>query len=161
MRVWARFEAKYETVINAHCGSNRVNHGGEISIFVFPSLIEFFAIVLCVYARFRSFYISRRFPVLAQHRAVLNFLSLSISTSLTKALRPAAPAYLLARSISFFIDMYEIIFLLYAALVHLGRAAYTVQDNFNATNWADAFEFFTVEPVNLDIVNELSTLIVR
>ena len=57
--------------------------------------------------------------------------------------------------------MYEILFLLYAGLIHLARAAYTVQDNFNASNWADAFEFFVVEPVNLETVTELSILIVR
>lgn len=55
--------------------------------------------------------------------------------------------------------MYAILFLLYAGLVRLGHAAYTVQDTFSASNWADAFDFFTVRSVSLEIVTELSTLV--
>lgn len=61
-------------------------------------------------------------------------------------------ADLLTCSFPFFTEMYESLFLLYAGLVRLGHAAYTVQDNYNASNWADSFDFFTVESVSLEVV---------
>lgn len=56
--------------------------------------------------------------------------------------------------------MYGIFFFLCAGLVRLSHAAYALQSNFNASNWADAFDFRTVKSVSLDVVTQLNTLIV-
>ena len=55
--------------------------------------------------------------------------------------------------------MYGNFFLLCAGLVRLGHAAYAVQSNFDASNWADAFDFQTVKSVNFNVMIQLNTLI--
>lgn len=43
--------------------------------------------------------------------------------------------------------MHTTLFLFYAGLARLGHAAYSVQDNYNAGNWVNMFNFDTVRVV--------------
>lgn len=49
-------------------------------------------------------------------------------------------------------NMYKNLFLLYAGLIRLGHAVYSVQDNYDVSNWANMFNFDTVEHGRLETV---------
>lgn len=56
--------------------------------------------------------------------------------------------------------MYTTLFLFYAGLVRLGYGAYSVQDNYDVSNWLDMFNFDTVGFMKSEAVTWLSMLIV-
>lgn len=52
-------------------------------------------------------------------------------------------------------------FLFYAGLLHLGHAAYSVKDNYDASNWLDMFDFETVGNERLEAETWLSSFTAR
>ena len=134
-------------------------HGGEVSIFIFRSVLYFLLHSASAYRQpFVFLYISSCFP----SSSASSGLGCSVITTFTLSGRLFAQLHnFVACGIPFFIDMYKnILFLFYAGLVRLAHAAYSVQDDYDASNWVDMFNFDTVGVVRLESAVWLSMLIV-